>query len=457
MSAIQTNPPQGAARHFTTWKNWEKSWFRFFFLFFFILAFPFDWKFYRDVFSINWTHLHFHDLFDLTKYQIQFISKDHLPQWGVGSFANWGIAALIAAIGAAVWARLDPDRKEYTVHYYWLRVLLRYRLAAILLAYGFIKLFPLQMPYPSLSNLLTNYGDFYSWKIYFQTLGISPRYESFLGFVEILAAFLLFNRRTTTFGVGLIFGFLGNVAVANGFYDIGEQVLSSFIVLMAAFLFVNDIPRLYNLLIKERATFANKFIPEYGRRSVKNTRLVLRSAFVLFAVLFAWKVFDNYANDPYKIPHTPGLSKAYGYYNVREFILNKDTIPYSKTDPGRWQDVVFEKWSTLTIRDNRPIIIDKSSGEAVHEKDIDRNYELAGFAGRHYYYYEADTVNHTLALQDKNINQRDEKLFLTYTRPNDSTILLSGINQNKDSIHVILDRVNKKYMMFEGRRKPVKI
>jgi hypothetical protein len=370
---------------------------------------------------------------------------------------NWGIVLLISLAGAAIWGRVDARRKEYTVLYYWLRVIVRYRLAIILIAYGFIKLFPLQMPYPSLSNLLTNYGDFYSWKIYFQTLGISPKYETFLGFVEILAAFLLFNRRTTTFGVGLIFGFIGNVAVANGFYDIGEQVLSTFIVLMAAFLFVQDIPRLYHLLVKEKATLANRFQPIFSQGRLKKIRFSLRAAFLVFVVVFAYKVFDNYTNDPYKIPHTPGLDNAYGYYNVKEFILNKDTIPYSKTDPNRWQDVVFEKWSTLTIRDNRPVLIDRSSGEATHEKDIDRNYELAGFAGRHYYYYEADTVNHTLALQNKNKDLRNERLFLSYDRPNDSTILLSGIDQNKDSVHVVLEKIDKKYMMFEGRRKPVKI
>ncbi len=254
---------------FKEWKSWEKSWFRFFFLFFFILAVPLDWKFYRDLFSINWFHLHFYDLFTLAKYQVQFISKNHLPQWGIGSFANWGIAIVIAIIGSVIWGKYDSQRKEYTGLYYWLRVILRYRLAFILIAYGLVKVFPLQMPYPSLSYLLTNYGDFYAWKIYFQTLAISPKYESFLGFVEILAAFLLFNRRTTTFGVGLIFGFLGNVAVANGFYDIGEQVLSSFIVLIAAFLFIEDIPRLYNLLVKEHATLASRFVPDFSEKSLK--------------------------------------------------------------------------------------------------------------------------------------------------------------------------------------------
>ena len=183
----------------------------------------------------------------------------------------------------------------------------------------------------------------------------------------------------------------------------------------------------------------------------------MRNTFLFFVLLFAYKSFDSFANDPYKVPKTPGLANAYGYYNVKEFVINNDTIPYSKTDPLRWQDVVFEKWSTLTIKSNRPVKIDFSSGEVAAEKDIDRNYELAGFAGRHYFYYDADTVHQTLALQNKNIHHRNEKMFLHYVFPNDSTILLNGINENKDSVHVVLSRINKKYMMFEGRRKPVKI
>lgn len=442
---------------FTEWKEWEKVLFRFFFIFFFILIVPLDWKFYRDLFSINWADLHFHDLFRLSRYQPQFFGESQLEQWGIGSYTNWGISIILSTIGAIVWGNLDKESKEYTVLYYWLRVIVRYRLAISLIAYGFIKLFPLQMPYPSLSNLLTNYGDYFAWKIYFQTVGIAPKYEAFLGFVEILAAFLIFNRKTVTFGVGLVFGFLGNVAVANGFYDIGEHVLSSYLVLLASFLFANDIPRLWNLLFNEKFTRANKLIPAFSDDTIRKARLGLRSAFLVFVALFAYKTYANYSNDPYKIPKTIGLNNAYGFYNVKEFVLNNDTIPYSKTDPNRWQDVVFEKWSTLTIKQNRPVKIDFSSGEVAAEKDIDRNYELAGFAGRHYFHYEADTVNHTLSLQNKNKNHRDETLSLSYVRPNDSTIVLSGVNEKKENIRVVLARIDKKYMMFEGRRKPVKL
>jgi hypothetical protein len=448
------NKISSPGQEYKEWNSLQKNLFRFFFIFFVLQIIPFDWKFYRDIFSINWLSFSFYDLFRLSRYLPQFIDG---AQWGVGSYANWGLIVVISILGSIIWGIADKNAKEYSVLYYWLRVIIRYRLAIALITYGFIKFFPLQMPYPSLSNLLTNYGDYYAWKIYFQTTGIAPKYEAFLGFVEILAAFLIFYRKTVTFGVGLVFGFLGNVAVANGFYDIGEHVFSSYLVLLATFLFVDDFPRLYNLLISETTAYANRLIPDFSDITLYRVRLGLRSAFLVFVAVFAFKTYVNHQTDPYKVPKTPGLADAYGLYNVKHFVVNKDTIAYSKTDPQRWQDVVFEKWSTLTIKVNRPVKIDKSSGEGVHEKDIDRNYELAGYAGRHYFHYEADTVLQILSLQNKNINHREEKLKLHYSRPNDSTIVLSGINERKDSIHVVLEKLNKKFLMFEGRRKEVKI
>jgi hypothetical protein len=151
------------------------------------------------------------------------------------------------------------------------------------------------------------------------------------------------------------------------------------------------------------------------------------------------------------------LDNAYGYYNVKEFRFKGQVIPYSPTDPNRWQDVIFEKWSTISININRPVQIDLSNGNDLHENDIDRNYEIAGLGGRHYFYYGLDTVNHRLALQNKNKNHRSQKFLLNYERPDNNTIILSGVNENQDSVYAVLNKVDKKYMMFEGRRKPVKL
>jgi hypothetical protein len=161
-----------------------------------------------------------------------------------------------------------------------------------------------------------------------------------------------------------------------------------------------------------------------------------------------------------KEPVTPGLAKAQGYYAVTEFRLNNRELPFSPLDSVRWQDAVFEKYSTLTFKVAAPVAITLANGTP-QTKDVDRSYELAGVGGgRRYYYYDADTAKHLLHLQDKNNGSAEEpdgrnrpdkkkaprtKLDLHYSRPTDTRIILSGLNEKKDSLYIVLDRVDKKY------------
>jgi len=431
------------------WKDYEKAIFRFFFIYFIIQAVPLDWKFYQQLFSINWLRPNFYQLFSLSKYAPVF--------FGATGFANWLIAGLIALIASVAWGIIRKGNDDYDNLHYWLRVILRYRLAIGVIAYGLIKLFPLQMPYPSLSNLHTNYGDFHPWKIYYHTFGITQYYESFLGFIEILAGALLFVRRTTTFGAAIILGFTGNAFAANLGYDAGEQVYAAYLVVIALFLFAYDVPRLYSLLFQEKYTIAAKFDPVFSEKNIKRTRLALRAVFVVFVLLLAFTTYANYAEAPYKYPKTPGLKGTYGFYNVKEFRLNGQAIPYSTTDSNRWQNVIFEKWATISIKIAKPIKLDNTTGDGYYENDIDRNFESAGVAGRRYYAYKVDTGAKTINLQNKNKNHFGETYSLSYTQLNDSTIVVKGINEKKDSIYAELNRITKKYLLFEGRRKPIKL
>ncbi|HUP14060.1 MAG TPA: hypothetical protein VM187_17690, partial [Niastella sp.] len=165
--------------------------------------------------------------------------------------------------------------------------------------------------------------------------------------------------------------------------------------------------------------------------------------------------YTNFTKAPYKIPSTPGLTGAYGFYNVREFRFNNQPVPYSTTDSNRWQNVIFEKWATGSIKIARPVKIDNSTGDTYHKADIDRNFESAGVGGRHYYAYEADTLQHSLLFRNKNPHHAGEFYKLQYNFLNDSTIVLQGVNEKNDSIYAVLDRINKKYMLIEGRRKRV--
>ncbi|KAA2240783.1 DoxX family protein [Chitinophaga agrisoli] len=430
----------------TGWKEYEKIILRVFFIYFLLQLIPLDWKFYRDLFAINWLHLQYGDIFHIAHYLPRFFGS--VPQ-----FTDGFIFLLIAIIGSGVWTYLDR-RNHYNVSYdalyYWLRVLLRYRLAIALLVYGLIKFFPLQSPYPSLSNLNTPYGDFTEWKLFSLSLGIVPGYETFLGLVEILAAALLLYRKTASVGAFIVLLFTGNVFMSNLAYGGGEAVYSFYLVTLALFLFAYDLPRLVNLLALGRPTAPPHYKPAFDTPRLRYTRLALKTFVILFfGVLYGAQAG---AAATYQYPTTPGLSNTSGLYNVREFRLNNQTLPYSDTDAVRWQDVVFEKWATISIRSNRPVTVDSTNVDNIYAADKDRTFELEGSAARHYYNYTADTAQQILTLHNRNKHHQEEQWVLHYNRPNDSTLILSGANQQHDSVYVVLDRINKKYLLEEVRK-----
>lgn len=428
------------------WKNYEKVILRFFLIYFLILILPVDWKFYKELFSIQWGAFNYGDIFHLSRYTTRFFS-------GGPSFADWGVSALIALIGTLVWTLLEKKERDYYKLQYILRVVLRYRLALAVIAYGFIKLFPLQSPYPSLSNLNTAYGDFTTWKLFSLSLGVVPSYESFLGFVELLAGVLLLFKRTTTIGAFIIISFTGNVVLSNLAYEGGEVVYSLFLVSIALFLVVYDLPRLYNLLVVEKPTIPNYYKPVFATVKAKNTRLVLKSAFIaVFVLFFGYITFDGYTGGVNKYPNTPGLADASGIYNVKIFRVAGDTLAYSSKDPVRWEDVVFEEWNTISVRTKEPVEILRTNVEYVALDNDKRFYELEGTSGRQYYSYEIDNAQQEIHLQNRNGFHADEKLSFRFERPTNGSIILSGKDQNGKDLYVELERIDKKYLIQEAQK-----
>lgn len=444
---------QSGANEADIWSTFEKQVFRITFIYFVVQSIPLDWKYYKKVFSVSWFNLSYGDIFELARYTPRFFD-------GPDTFANWLVVLVIAVAGAFIWTRRDSKSTEYNALYYWLRVIVRYRLAVGLIAYGFIKLFPLQAPLPSISNLNTAYGDLSSWKLFAMSLGVVPNYQSFLGAVEILGGLLLLHRRTATIGTLIIIPFTGNVFISNLAYEGGEYVYSFYLIVLALFLFSFDAVRLYRLLTLEQATVPNRFNPIFREGWQNNGRIALKTAFVLFFVFFyGAKTYAGYITGPYQYPQNPGLASAAGLYNVKEFKINGNERAYSAIDPVRWKDVVFENWSTISIRSSPPAVIDFTNVENIHDQDRLRNYEQAGSGGRHYYSYTIDERKQTLNLTNK-VTPSD-RLTLHFSRPDSSTIILSGIDAKRASVHVVLAKINKKYLYQEvekvGRRGEFKL
>jgi hypothetical protein len=436
-----------------SWTALEKASFRIAFIYFVIQSVPLDWKYYRDLLTINWLNPGYGDIFRLARYSPRFFD-------GPDTFANWLVVLVIAVAGGIFWGTRDKESQEYNKLYYWLRVIVRYRLAVGLIAYGFIKFFPLQSPFPSISNLNTAYGDLSAWKLFALSLGVVPDYQSFLGAVEILGGLLLLHRRTTTIATLIIIPFTGNVFISNLAYEGGEYVYSFYLIVLALFLFAFDAKRLYSVLSLEQPTLPNRFNPIFTTEWQKYGRLVLKAGFIfIFVFLYGVKTYAGYRQSPYHYPQKPGIENTAGLYNVREFSINGQQLPYSPLDSVRWKDVVFEKWATISVRSGAPEKIDQALEEQIHAEDEKRNFEQAGAGGRHYYSYTFDQAGRKLTLTNK-VAPSDQLIF-NLSRPDSSTILLSGVNAKRDSIHVVLDKVQKKYLFEEvkkvGRRGEFKL
>ncbi|NEU65485.1 DoxX family protein [Spirosoma agri] len=436
-------------RKVTDWQPYEKTLFRFVFIYFGIQLLPIDGQFVQNLVATGGGYSRY--VFNLSRYAPHFFG----PQ---DTFLNWLVVAIIAVIGTVIWSLRDRQTANYDGLYYWLRVALRYRLAIGLIAYGFIKLFPLQAPLPSISNLNTAYGDHSAWKLFSLTLGIVPSYQSFLGGVELLGGLLLLHRKTATIGTLIILPFLGNVFFSNLAYEGGEYVYSGLLITFALVLFAFDAIRLFRLVSLELPTAPNRFRPIFSEQWQRYGRLALKGAFVLFAVVvYGYSTYAAYRTGPVRFPQTPGLPGVSGLYNVSAFRIGNKTLPYSKTDLIRWQDVVFETWNTISIKSNRPVTLLNTNVEQVSGADTERDYELAGSQGRHYYRYSIDSTSRgadgsVLTLKNANPNHKTETLKLSLKRQNASTLIVSGLNETRDSVYAVLTKIDKKYLIDEAAK-----
>ena len=478
------------------WKPYQKVAFRIAFIFFIIMTIPESPQWYTQVFSFDWTSLHYRDLYDIARFQPSFSRSP-----GYYGYYEWLIILVIAIIGGVIWSLIESKRKEYNVLYYWLTVIIRYRAAIGIIGFAFTKVLPVQMPYPSTGILNTNFGDLTAQKIYWLSISIVPWYQVFAGIVELSAGVLLLFRKTATLGAIILFGALGDIVYVNFAYDGGVHVYSSYFVLFAAFLIAKELPKIYSLFIKEQYTVPVNFNLHFKERWLNITRYTLKFVVIfLFLFVFFYIQLNNFLYDPYKQPAAKGVSKLRGYYQVSEFRINNQLIPGSPQDSVRWQDVTFENWTTLTYKQNKAVPLDLSNGGGSPMRDINRTFEIAGVGGgRRVFYYEADTVNQILYLLDKyraadgNSSRQSKKtakpkisynnflteeqeyhqvdpagltgrrlkgikterlreserkrMVLNYATTDGKKVTLKGINDEKDSIYIVLDRVDKVYAL----------
>jgi hypothetical protein len=428
------------------WNSTQKFILRTLFLFFLIFTVPLDWKYFRDLSQLDWSGFNYGVLFEITRYLPRIVGE-------VPVLADVFLVLGFSLILSWAWSRWERSEPNFESLYQVLRIVVRYRLAAALLAYSFIKIFPIQAPYPSITVLNTAYGDLSAWKIFSLSLGIVPDYQAFLGLFELLAALLLLNRKTASIGAFIAILFLGNVAMSNLAYEGGEFIYSSVLVLFATFTFLHDWPKFYTLLFLRKRTVPEPYARPLASRISATTSHVIKYAFILvFVVGYGVLVFVGYSNNLTKYPSSTGVEGLAGVYDVEQFVINGDTISYGDGESTtRWRRVVFEEWATLAIETDEKSVVDMANTEYIEVANRQRLYETQGIQGWKFYEYDFSENDKTLNLTNRNQKQPHEAHQISLLNTDDNRLEVAGKDASGNEIHAVLIRNNTKYLLQEAK------
>ena len=255
--------------------------------------------------------------------------------------------AALALLAAALWTLLDRRSPHHTRLDAWLRVYVRFSLAATMIGYGAIKVFQSQFPAPTLDRLLEPFGSASPMGLLWTFMGASRSYNAFGGGAEMLGGLLLVTRRTTLLGALVCMGALSNVVMLNFSFDVPVKLLSCHLLAMAVFLALPDLRRLANLFLLNRPTAPAALRPHFARRWMNRTALALKTLLVIgFVGMSLWGADQDQKEDS----DLSRKSAFYGIWNVDEFTTDGKARPPLVTDTARWRRVVFDGPGTLAVQ-----------------------------------------------------------------------------------------------------------
>ncbi|MEV6098300.1 DoxX family protein [Nocardia sp. NPDC051981] len=254
---------------------------------------------------------------------------------------------VVAVAGTAVWSLLDRRRAHYRTLAGWYLLVIRLSLAGQMLSYGCAKAVAVQMPQPSLTALLTKYGDFTPMAVLWSQVGVSRPYEMALGAAEITAAILLFIPRTALLGALLAMIDTLQILVLNMTFDVPEKILSAHLLLMSLLLLAPEARRLIRVLLLNRGTGPSAVPYPFRTMRWRRVAALTQVAFGIWIAaaqvhggLHAWRTVG---------PDRP-KPPLYGIWSVSQYIRDGQPVPPLTTDETRWKTVVFDYPNMITYQ-----------------------------------------------------------------------------------------------------------
>lgn len=416
----------------THWSFTQKFLFRFFFIYFMISIAPWTWleniPYVAEV-TVPWYWLQ-DQIVQFANKSLFKVYKELVPLNGSGD-TSWAwthlwIFTLLSLLVAIIWSVLDRNKPAYPRWNYLLCTIVRYYVAMIAFGYGIIKLFALQMSFPSLSQLATPLGDYLPMRFSWMFIGYSAPYQIFSGAAEVIVGLLLFYRKTTTAGALMALAVFTNVMAMNFSYDIPVKLFSTHLVVMSLFLVVQEHKRILSFFVFNQTTAAgNLYEITITKKWQRITRYVLKGLFVLFVMVIPfYGSYDRYQNQKTTSDQAPIRS---GIYDVETFAVNNDTLPALIGDSTRWSNLIFQPGIT---------------GSLISSDTLFRRAY-----GRSYFGYFVDSAQQQIVFR-KSGQQSDSLFALKFALPDSNTITLRGPIKG-DTVFVRLKRNNKQYRLAE--------
>ncbi len=324
--------------------------------------------------------------------------------------------AATALVFGLVFAIAGRKRWNYARVHDWLRIYVRFGLAAAMLFYGAVKVIQAQFPPPGLGRLIQPFGDSSPMGLLWTFMGASRSYNAFSGFAEMLGGFLLTMRRTTLIGALVSAGVMANIAMLNFSYDVPVKLYSLHLLAMALFLALPDLGRLARFFVLNRSV-------EPSPLAVPFTSPVLRIGTLLFrTVLVAYLIYTPLKNAVSQRKFFDSMqTPLHGIWRVDEFSVGGRVVPPLLTEESRWRRVIFDKG--------------EMGVQFVSDSRI--RYRL-----------KLEEAKHQLALTRR--EDPTKKYALAYERPVPNRLIVSGVLEGQN-VRAVLNKVEEPKFLLVDR------
>jgi hypothetical protein len=219
---------------------------------------------------------------------------------GAADYAIAWIANFVRLVGsvlaATVWSLLDRHRPHYQTLSAWLRFLIRLTLGFGMVTYAMMKIFPMQMPVPSIMWLSEPTGMHPPMTMLWMLIGSTPVCEIICGSAELLAGILILFRRTALLGTLLTAFVMSNVLLYNLCFDVPVKIYAIHMLLLALFVTLPDIRQLFRFFwLHQPAASSGVWVPPATWPWFRPTTIAIEIVFAILTVgNVTYKTFNRW-------------------------------------------------------------------------------------------------------------------------------------------------------------------